>query len=143
MKKYIKPTMDGQIFAANEFVSACGDNNVVYNFECDAPAGQLWYYPNYRVVAGESFDITKAGQAVKLGDGYHPCDQGLHEVQSTSPFYWGFVDYYEGYKNEHNVTYTQYGQTKTETVIVWRGPYQNNGHANPNLDMRSWTTAKS
>ena len=36
MKNYVKPMMESEVFAANEYIAACGDSGVVYNFECNA-----------------------------------------------------------------------------------------------------------
>ena len=39
MRDYVKPMMDSEVFAANEYFSACGDSGVVYKFKCDAGGG--------------------------------------------------------------------------------------------------------
>lgn len=44
-RAYVRPTMVGERFVANEYVAACGDKGTVYKFNCDAPAGPLYYYP--------------------------------------------------------------------------------------------------
>ena len=36
MKNYVKPMMESEVFAANEYIAACGDSGVVYKFECNA-----------------------------------------------------------------------------------------------------------
>ena len=36
MKDYIRPMMESEVFTANEYIAACGDSGVVYNFECNA-----------------------------------------------------------------------------------------------------------
>ena len=38
-RTYVRPTMVGERFVANEYVAACGDKNKVYKFQCDA---QKW-----------------------------------------------------------------------------------------------------
>ena len=40
MKKWSRPVTMVQKFEANEYVAACGDSGVVYNFECNA--GSRW-----------------------------------------------------------------------------------------------------
>lgn len=67
-----------------------------------------------------------------LGWFYHPC-QAKHESSSNKDdFYDGFVDYnYNGRED------------RGESVIVWRGPKHNNGHATTKLNMKEWETAKS
>ena len=32
--------MESEVFAANEYIAACGDSGVIYNFECNA--GDWW-----------------------------------------------------------------------------------------------------
>lgn len=44
-RAYVRPTMVGERFVANEYVAACGDKGTVYKFNCDAPGGPLYYYP--------------------------------------------------------------------------------------------------
>lgn len=89
-RAYVRPTMVGERFVANEYVAACGDKGTVYKFNCDAPRGPLYYYPNSDgTVDGEHNENDK----VKfLGAFYHPC--GIeHEASTTDTFYDGFVDY--------------------------------------------------
>lgn len=40
MREYVKPTMEGELFAANEYIAACHDINKVYKFKCDAGGGR-------------------------------------------------------------------------------------------------------
>lgn len=35
-RAYVRPTMVGERFVANEYVAACGDSGKVYKFECNA-----------------------------------------------------------------------------------------------------------
>lgn len=69
-RTYVRPTMVGERFVANEYVAACGDENKVYKFKCDAPRGWLYYY--------------------RESDGKV---DGEHEASTTDAFYDGFVDY--------------------------------------------------
>lgn len=46
-RAYVRPTMVGERFVANEYVAACGESRKVYKFNCDAPGGPLYYYPNF------------------------------------------------------------------------------------------------
>ena len=136
-KIWTAPKAEVEQFMANEYVAACGAQNTVYNFECDAPAGTLYYYPQYSAANAqpESWPTQRFwGQtttaADKLGN-YTPCGE-KHEASSQNPFYWGFVDYNRNSLHDSN-----------ETVIVWRGKKHNNGHATVKLDMTQWETAKS
>ena len=36
-RTYVRPTMVGERFVANEYVAACGESGKVYKFECTAP----------------------------------------------------------------------------------------------------------
>ena len=127
-KEYVAPTMVCEEFAANEYVAACGDENRVYKFVCDAPGGELYYYPNSDGNIDGQYNGT--GSAVCLTSGwlssYSPCNE-KHEAPTTAEYYDGYV-IRNGQK--HN-------------VIVWRGVNNNNGHATAQLDMDSWETAKS
>lgn len=128
MRNWERPMAVVDAFVANEFVSACGDNGTIYKFECDAPAGKLYYYENNDgKIDGEhdSYD-----RSYYIGR-YHPCG-AKHEASKTDDFYDGFVDYNRNRRQDDG-----------EGVIVWRGPWQNNGHATTNLNMNSWETAKS
>lgn len=139
------------VFAANEFIAACGDSGVTYKFNCDAPSGQLFYYPNLNVKDYPSNNGSPESplnwnteqwdkqNATELGYFYHPCNE-KHEASTAEGFYWGFTDWYNGIitesgrNNKHDAG---------ETVIVWRGPNGNNGHATTNLNMSTWETARS
>lgn len=127
-KTWNEPRIEVQQFVANEYIAACGDQNKVYNFECDAPGGTLYYYKNGDGTVDGVY--TGTGRATELGS-YHPCS-AKHEASTTNPFYDGFVD------RNHN------GRCDSgEEVIVWRGPKNDNGHATAVLDMDLWETAKS
>lgn len=128
-KTWEEPKIMVQKFVANEYVAACGEENKVYSFSCDAPEGKLYYYPYDTIIDG-----VGTGSAEKLGK-YTPCGK-THEARVNSDFYDGFVDYNSNKKRDDG-----------EAVIVWlefdkRG-YIKDGHATTNLDMKSWTTEKS
>lgn len=128
MKKWIRPEAVVETFVANEYVAACGDQNKVYKFVCDAPEGTLYYYRNGDGTVDGVY--TGNGRATELGS-YHPCD-AKHEAATTNPFYDGFVDRNRNGKCDDG-----------EAVIVWRGPDGKNGHATAQLNMKEWETAKS
>ena len=127
-RAYVRPTMVGERFVANEYVAACGEENKVYKFTCDAPGGWLYYYPESD---GLVDGVHNGNDERKFIGGYNPCGK-KHEASATNDFYDGFVDY------NHNRR-----QDQGEGVIVWRGPYGYNGHATTNLNMDAWETAKS
>lgn len=127
-KEWAIPQTFVQQFAANEYVAACGDENRVYKFECNAPAGDLYYYPWGDGVIDGKYDGN--GSAWLIGS-YHPCGK-KHEAPATDDFYDGFVDYNDNQRYDEG-----------EGVIVWRGGFGMNGHATANLNMKSWETAKS
>ena len=118
-KRYERPSAYIEEFTPNEYVAACGDKNKVYKFECNAPEGKLYYYPNGR-----------GDRATKLGS-YHPC-QAKHEASADDDFYDGFVDYNRNRKEDVG-----------EAVKVWTGRWHNNGHATTKLNMKEWETSKS
>ena len=127
-RTYVRPTMVGERFVANEYVAACGVENKVYKFTCDAPEGVLYYYPKSD---GEINGVyTGTGWPIYIGS-YHPC-HAEHEASATSGFYDGFVDYNDNRRPDEG-----------EGVIVWRGKWNMNGHATTKLDMNTWGTAKS
>ena len=140
-------------FAANEYVAACGDQNKVYKFICDALAGKLyywkkadtkWVWDGFLQGHYETIDTDwtvndgvvngtpngSVGDADYIGN-YSPCG-AEHEASVYDDFFDGFVDY------NKNGNYDE-----GEGVIVWRGPNGNNGHATQNLDMNTWETTKS
>ena len=143
MEKMIwaKPELNEVAFAANEYVAACGDQNSVYKFVCNAStlfgigSDGLYYYEDLKVEPNTSaptdwFDHS----ATKVGN-YSPCTK-THEASTTSDFYWGYLD--------RDILGISNGKhDDEETVIVWLGEDGNNGHATKNLDIGLWETAKS
>lgn len=146
-KIYEKPAMQLEEFIPNECVAACGDSGTIYIFNCTAPAGTLYYYPDSHngVYTGDKtkteqrwvpggggghYEEVTVTTATRLGS-YHPCTEH-HEAPNTDNFYYGFVDY-----NNNGI------EDSGEGVIVWRGINGNNGHAIVELDMNNWETKKS
>lgn len=127
MREYVKPTMEGEVFAANEYIAACHDINKVYKFKCDAGGGR----------SGDVYLETNGKPGLQTGwggdrylSGYHACGT-THEAKTTD-------DFLDGYY----VTSSWFG-TKTTPVKVWRGPNNDNTHCTENLNMDSWETEKS
>lgn len=121
MKKvYQHPQVVVEEFAPNEYCSACGKTEYgKYLFNCDAPAGDLYYY-------------NSRGRKRFVGQ-YHPCLK-KHETDSKNDFVKGFVD-----RNDNQQ------EDKGEAATVWleRGFLYTNGHATTNLDQEHWEVLRS
>lgn len=124
---WVQPQTAVQQFVANEYVAACGDENKVYKFTCEAGGGG-----NGTVY----LDSNHNGEWNLLGDemltlaGYHACG-ATHEAPTTDDFQEGF--FITGVFPPYNV----------QKVIVWRGENGDNVHCTTNLNMTTWPTAKS
>ncbi len=124
---WVQPQTVVQQFVANEAVSACGDENKVYKFTCEAGGGG-----NGTVYLDSDHD----GEWNLLYDeiltlaGYHACGK-THEAPTTDDFQEGF--FITGVVPPYNV----------QKVIVWRGENGDNVHCTTNLNMTTWPTAKS
>ena len=121
-KEYVRPMMVGERFAPDEYVAACGDTEYgMYRFECDAPAGTLYYY-------------NRIGTATRLGS-YKPCGE-KHDAAVSSEFPDGFVDYNKNGREDEG-----------EAVIVWierdRWGRLKDAHATTNINRDSWEVSKS
>ena len=126
---WVRPVTEVQTFEANEYVAACGDENRVYKFTCDATGGPLYA----KDTDGLGYD----------GASYKPCSK-THEAPVSDVFVNGYIDYNGSGEQELG-----------EAVIVWLEysyryvpfvgyqKYVSNGHATTNLVMNSWETAKS
>ena len=140
MKDYVKPMMESEVFAANEYIAACGESGVVYKFKCDAGDGV--YGSVYEetngipgLQTGRRGDTELAGYSSSwLGEsGFYACNK-THEAESNNAFVNG---YYCAKWNTQNPI----------SVIVWKEPrgwfLPDNIHCTTNLDKDSWETAKS
>lgn len=137
---YEKPMMSIENFAANEFIAACGDSGTNYLFDCNAPAGELYYFKESDGTLDGIYNGD--GKATKKGN-YQPCGK-KHETANLGDFYEGFVDYNDNGKYDPNGTKEWWGErTPAEAVIVWHDGSKRGWHATKNLDMNSWETAKS
>lgn len=135
MREYIKPTMEGEVFAANEYIAACGESGVVYKFTCTAGWIEHTLFGDVRV-GGRVYQETNGEPGLQTdwfgGDkflslSYHPCDE-YHEAESTDGFLKGYL------------VNDKHGQMD---VIIWRGPDGRNVHCTENLNQDSWETVKS
>ena len=126
MRNWERPMVVVDTFAANEFVSTCGDQNKEYLFTCDAGGGE----------SGSVYLETNGRPGFQAGflglggdrylSGYHACGT-THTAKTTDEFQ-------EGY-------YIRDG--KVTNVIVWRGEKGDNTHCTTNLGKNEWTTVKS
>lgn len=131
-KEWVRPLTEVQSFVANEYVAGCGDSGTVYKFQCNAPAGTLYYYPtNDGTIDG----VYNGSGSAKILGAFHPNESVTHTAPSTSSFYDGFIDYNKNKKHDEG-----------EGVIVWiekKGWWGSDYHATKELDMSKWETQKS
>lgn len=130
-KTWEEPQILVQKFIPNEYVAACGDGGVVYNFECNAGIrGEVYnvYYDDGNPLASSNAYEEWYAQF----SGYHPCG-ATHEAESNSGFYDGYM-----YRQDRRGDNTG----DPIDVVIWtdRG---RDVHCTTNLDMNEWTTAKS
>ena len=123
-KKYVRPIIAGERFLADEYIAACGESGVQYIFQCNAPAGTLYYYKN--------------GETVKVGS-FHPNTSVVHYADSDEEFLDGFIDYNQNGTEDNG-----------EKVIVWVeyskgwfGSYHTDYHATTDLNKNEGETSKS
>lgn len=121
-------------FAANEFVSSCGDSGVVYKFKCDA--GDDWgdysvYLNGKDGIAHTKDDIFWCGgrDAVRGYRTYTRCGK-THNAEDKN-------DFFPGYIRKEKL----FGVDERK-VIVWT-ENGTNTHCTANLDKSTWETAKS
>lgn len=145
-KVWQEPQVMVQPFVANEYVAACGDGHVTYNFTCDAgldengkpithdinyswPIGSVPTKYIWRVFTDSGRELTSVGgwDGDKL---YGPCG-ATHKADSQDEFLSGYMDDYYTDENEKI------------KVIIWTGSNKDNIHCTKNLNMSTWTTAKS
>lgn len=129
-RAYVRPTMVGERFVANEYVAACGDTEYgKYKFTCDAGggvSGDVYRESNGKPGFQKGYDLFGHGGDEWLG-GYHACGT-THEASTTDDFLDGYYIPDSG---------------KVENVIIWRGKRGNNIHCTTNLNRGSWETTKS
>lgn len=127
-RAYVRPTMVGERFVANEYVAACGDNGTVYNFVCNAGEKSKKYNVYYYKNGQKRYIAINIPFVAQFYD-YHPCD-ATHEANANDEFINGYIDDQETWKDEKI------------PVIIWT----NNGtdvHCTKNLEISKWETAKS
>lgn len=134
-RAYVKPSLESEAFVPNTYVAACGDQNVVYKFTCDAGGGVRGSV--YQETNGRDGLQTRGGWGYRadreLTDWswsyYYACNE-MHEASTDDEFV-------EGY-------FCAGGNTRNaQKVIIWKGPNGDDIHCTTNLDMNSWITEKS
>ncbi len=125
MKRWEAPRAEVQVFAANEYVAACGDSGKVYKFKCDAGKGALFSVPGEVYLETNRMKGLQIGQDAYLSS-YYACGTE-HEADADNEFLNGY--YVVG--------------SKVTPVIVWRGPEGDNTHCTTNTEISTWETAKS
>lgn len=125
---YERPMMFGQVFVPNEYVSACGEENKVYKFVCDAGKG----------VYGGLYD-TNWNRISNSEKSYHACG-ATHDATVQDDFFPGYFD-----------PDTNHNNGNEESIYIWieyertwsGGKRVVDRHGTSNLDMDSWVTARS
>lgn len=147
-KAYQKPTMAAQLFAANEYVAACGDSGTTYLFDCNATDGHrhLDNHPYHVWIETNGTDGLQTGlfgdtritdtdekppYTTKRMGTYGPCHT-KHNASSMDPFYSGYIKATNSWGIEYPVV----------SVKVWTEGGKNI-HCTENLDVNSWETANS
>lgn len=126
-KTYVKPVMESETFVPQTYVAACGDENKVYKFVCDAGGG----------VSGNVYvDSNKNGRYDIFDDkeltgwilqSYHACGK-THEAPTDDEFLDGF--------------YRPFMSLDFQKVKIWTDG-GTNIHCTTNVHMETWETAKS
>ncbi len=135
MREYVKPMMDSEVFAANEYFSACVDSGVVYNFVCNA-GNRNHEYAVYTYNKWGKKDYLEIGSGRNKHEingydyYYHPC-YITYKAESDSGFLTGY------YMDDMGTRYDD-----EIPVTVWTD-YGKDVHCTTYLDMDSWETAKS
>lgn len=126
-KAYVKPVMESETFVPQTYIAACGDENKVFKFVCDAgyilDGGNVWEESNKK--PGLQMDGDDPDTYLGL---YHSCGE-THEASVTD-------DFVEGYLTGYLLPFPK-------KVIIWKGEHNDNVHCTTNLDQNSWETAKS
>ena len=134
-KMWNEPVIMVEKFMPNEYAAAC-EGGKYYIFQCNAPAGTLYYYPQ----GDGSIDgtYTGSGRAKGLG-GFVPNTSVRHLASTTDEFFDGFIDRDRDGRQDPGegvIVWLEYGHR-------WGHTYLKDYHATKELDMRTWDTNKS
>ena len=128
MRNWERPMVVVDTFAANEFVSTCGELNRVYKFKCDAGGGTpgtVYEDSNHN---GKWDLFGDEALTVYILPTYHACGE-THSAPTDDEFIEGFY-------------LPNSDPFKATKVIIWTDG-GTNIHCTTNLNMNEWTTAKS
>ena len=128
MRNWERPMVVVDTFAANEFVSTCGELNRVYKFKCDAGGGTpgtVYEDSNHNGKWDLIGDKALTGHILPT---YHACGE-THSAPTNDEFIKGFY-------------LPNSDPFKATKVIIWTDG-GTNIHCTTNLDMKSWETEKS
>lgn len=132
MRNWERPMVTVDTFVANEFVSTCGENHKVYNFECNAGDEDGMY----DVFTNDGRNLTKG-----IFNYYQPC-KATHKAEEDSGFIEGVMIDNGGSDDRYYIDLRGIHEYPKTKVIIWT----DNGtdvHCTTNLNMKEWTTAKS
>lgn len=121
-RMYERPEMRGQVFAADEYIASCAENNTYY-FKCNAGGGRY----------GGLYDLDW-NRISNTSSSYHACGE-THQAPTDDEFIRGYFDPDRNHNNGNELE-----------VYIWLEGYRNwwgewvttNRHATTNLDMDSW-----
>ena len=122
MKDYVRPMMESEVFAANEYIAACAENTY-YNFECNAGDGR------YGGLYDERWRLVSNGY-----NSYHACGE-THVTSRDSEFFKGYFDPDRNHNNGNELEV--YIWEEKGWTFPW-GWGTVNRHATTNLDINSW-----
>ena len=97
----------------------------------------------YKISYIGSYDGMERKLIEDLGIPYYgissgkPCGE-KHAAESNSDFKYGYMYRLDGFG-----LFSKEDRNDCTDVVIWRGKYNNNIHCTTNLDINSWTTAKS
>lgn len=130
-RAYVKPTMESEAFVPQTYVAACGDENKVYKFVCNAnPGGWFEVGGVYEETNGkEGLQLIGSNPDRRLSFlSYHPCSE-THYAPVDDEFIHGYL---VGVDIPPKVT----------EVMIWTDG-GTNVHCTTDLKQETWETYKS
>lgn len=131
---WTRPVAAVEQFMPNEYIAACGDNNVVYKFVCDAGSKKNSYHVYLNGADGLPETVDDVDWSARSGylKTFSPCGS-THEASTTEEFPAGYMYRVDGWGDNTG---------SRIDVIVWTQGGTNT-HCTSNLNIDSWETAKS